>query len=107
MIKESAALNDTMTAVSLLDASFTLLQQSPNAEGCSSDAAYTTLHQLLQVCMDSDTHDQLQNVKKTLKSARLKNNLLQLVIRAVNKLLETDATTMNVSERRAQSIAAR
>ncbi|KAF1800470.1 hypothetical protein FB192DRAFT_1380882 [Mucor lusitanicus] len=95
MIKESAALNDTMTAVSLLDASFTLLQQSPNAEGCSSDAAYTTLHQLLQVCMDSDTHDQLQNVKKTLKSARLKNNLLQLVIRAVNKLLETDATTMN------------
>ncbi|KAL9539350.1 hypothetical protein MBANPS3_010310 [Mucor bainieri] len=95
MIKESTALNDTMTAVSLLDASFTLLQQSSNTEACSSDAAYTTLHQLLQICMDSNTHSQLQNVNKSLKSARLKSNLLQLVIRTVNKLLETDATIMN------------
>lgn len=98
MIKESTALNDTMTAVSLLDASFTLLQHSSDTETCSSDAAYTTLHQLLHVCMDSDTHNQLANVKKSLKSVRMKNNLLQLVVRTVNKLLEMDATTMNVSD---------
>ncbi|CAO0803180.1 unnamed protein product [Mucor circinelloides] len=95
MIRESTALNDTMTAVSLLDASFTLLQQSSNTEACSSDAAYSTLHDLLHVCLDNDTHSRLQNVKKSLKSVRLKNNLLQLVMRTVNKLLETDAAIMN------------
>src|SRR6478735_2028543 len=67
MIRESTALNDAMTAVSLLDASFTLLQQSSNTEACSSDAAYSTLHDLLHVCLDNDTHSQLQNVKKSLK----------------------------------------
>lgn len=100
MIRESTALNDTMAAVSLLDASFTLLQQSSNTEACSSDAAYSTLHDLLHVCLDNDTHSRLQNVKKSLKSVRLKNNLLQLVMRTVNKLLETDAAIMNVSDHR-------
>lgn len=95
MIKESTLFNDIMTAISLLEISFTLLAQISNTETCSIDAAYLTLHQLLHICMDSNNKE-LSNVKKSLKSNRLKNNLLQLVIRSTNKLLEVKPSIINV-----------
>lgn len=95
MVKESTLFNDTMTAISLLEASFTLLEQISSTETCSTGAAYLTLYHLLHICMDGDNKE-LPNVKKSLKSNRLKNNLLQLVIRSTNKLLEAKPSIINV-----------
>ncbi|CEP11303.1 hypothetical protein [Parasitella parasitica] len=93
MLKKSSTSSDTAIVVSLLEASFTLLQRRKDAKACSADAAFSILHQLLHVCMGNGG-DNLPNVRKSLKSARSKNTLLQLVIRSVNRLLETDASVL-------------
>ncbi|KAI8642330.1 armadillo-type protein [Parasitella parasitica] len=94
MLEKSASSSDAATVVSLLEASFTLLQRRENAKVCCADAAFSALHQLLHVCMDKGG-EKLPNVRISLKSVRSKNSLLQLVIRSVNRLLEADTAILD------------
>lgn len=76
MIHQAVKMDDLMTGVSLLDTSLVLLKRCTQTH----DTPMDTLFILYQRCI-SNVQDNV------LKSNRLKNNLLQLVLRSMDKLV--------------------
>jgi hypothetical protein len=97
MIRQASKVDQLTTAVSLLESTFDLLKQRSSTEACSSKESYAILHKLYNICIDKD-YD--ANIKQLIRTNRLKNNVLQQVIRALNTLVETDSQIIHVSSPR-------
>ncbi|KAG1350294.1 hypothetical protein G6F62_003322 [Rhizopus arrhizus] len=87
------SINQVMTATSLLDTSLELLKRTP----CEQDITQTLIP-LLDICLGRQTHTEFDHVKLALKSNRDKNNLLQSVLRTLNKLALIQTTVLQDSE---------
>ncbi|KAI9483166.1 MAG: armadillo-type protein [Benjaminiella poitrasii] len=101
MIKEAKKLDDLMTAISLLDASFALLTQINQTDiNPLSDMAYHVLYALISLCVNHEEggeQDEFRQVKKFIDTNRTKANLLQLLLRTINTLVRLDTRLIQES----------
>lgn len=98
MIRQASRLDELTTALSLLDATFTLFKRRSTSATCSTAEPYDVLYKLFRICVYKDDND-LSNIKQLVKSNRIKNSVLQQVIRAIDTLVETDPQIIHVSNK--------
>ncbi|KAI8077520.1 hypothetical protein BDF21DRAFT_439038 [Thamnidium elegans] len=91
MITQAMKMDDLMTAVSLLDTSLLLLSRSSSVQ----DKLPTSiLFSLFDVCFLDLINDEYKNVKGLVKTNRSKNNLLQIILRSMDKLVSIEPKIM-------------
>ncbi|KAI9259964.1 hypothetical protein EDC94DRAFT_635351 [Helicostylum pulchrum] len=91
MISQAMKMDDLMTAVSLLDTSLLLLSRSSSVQ----DKLPTgILFSLFDACFLDLVHDEYKNVKSLVKTARSKNNLLQIILKSMDKLVSIEPEIM-------------
>ncbi|KAI9365601.1 armadillo-type protein [Pilaira anomala] len=83
MIAQALKMEDLMTGVSLLDTSLILLQRS----SIQNQLPLNILFSLFDSCVSDKPNEEYKNIKRLLVTNRNKNNLMQAILKIMDKLI--------------------